>query len=272
MQLVVLLLCLAGTPKADARLVGTWQLNGQSFLTLEASGAGVMEGDPLKWKSDGATLVLVGEDGEADKVPYRLEGDSLTLNVGGMPMTLTRGGKPVAKAGRLQRAAERNANGQSDADADAEAMAQAQQWLAQQQGQQGGPRQPQQSPPQQGPQQPRPQPAGNDQLSRLLLSSNWCWLRYSNGNSYTQKVHFNANGTWEDFSESDIYVNNQYAQTTTQAVGNQTSGGQWAVKGGQLWLSSQDSPQLQPVALTITRNSNGYPIITADGREYSMCR
>jgi hypothetical protein len=198
-------------------------MGGESFLTLNANGSGSMDGDALKWKSDGKVLTITDADGETDKVSYQLSGDTLTLSMAGVPISLQRAG---GKAPKVKP---------------------------------------------QAPQAPAPQTAGGDQLSRLLLSSNWCWLRYSNGNSYTQKVHFNANGTWEDFSESDISANNVYAGTTAQATGNRTSGGQWAVKGGQLYLSSPDSPQLEPVPLTVTRNSNGYPIINADGREYSMC-
>lgn len=263
-HMLLALLVLAAAPKVDARVVGTWNLEGQPFLTLKDNGTGVMEGDGLKWRAEGGALFITDEDGETDKVPYRVDGDALSLTVGGMPLSLKRGGKAVAKASKLQRAAEK-AQGDED---DAAAMALAQAWLQQQQqGQQ------QQQPMQRGGGQPqqRAQPAGNDQLSRLLLSSNWCWLRYSNGNSYTQKVHFEPNGTWQDFSESDIYVNNQYAQTVSQATGNRSGGGQWQVRGGQLWLSSSDSPQLAPVELSVTRNSNGSPIINADGREYYMC-
>ncbi|MGV3621435.1 MAG: hypothetical protein ACO1OB_11495 [Archangium sp.] len=211
-MLLALVVVLAAAPKQDSRLVGTWTLEGQPFVTLNANGTGTMEGDALKWRTEGTVLLLVDEDGETDKVPFKVEGDALSLNVGGMTMNLTRAGKKAAKT---------------------------------------------------------EQPAGNDQLSKLLLSSNWCWLRSANGNSYTQKVHFAPNGTWQDFSESDIYVSNPNA--VAQATGNRSGGGQWQVKNGQLWLSSSDSPQLQPVQLSITRNSNGYPIINADGREYSMC-
>ncbi|MFO0595062.1 MAG: hypothetical protein U0228_07155 [Myxococcaceae bacterium] len=221
-----MLLALLVVAAAPNPLVGSWQMNGEPFLTLNANGTGSMEGDPLKWKSDGSTLTLTDPDGEADRLPYQVNGDVLVVNLGGMPVQLTRAG------GKKNKPA-------------AETVA--------------------------PPVAPKATPAGNDQLSRLLLSSNWCWLRYSNGNSYTQKVHFNANGTWQDFSESDIYSNNAYTGTVAQATGNRTNGGQWAVKGGQLYLSSPENPVLSPVPLTITRNSNGYPIINADGREYSMC-
>lgn len=259
-MVTALLIVLAAGPKADSRLVGNWQLNGQPFLTLNANGSGVMEGDPLKWRTDGATLVLIDPDGESDRAAYQLQGETLTLNMAGASVQLVRGKQAVAKASRLARAAERGAD-----ESDEEGLEKARQWLAQQQGQQG------QRPPPAGQQPAAPRAAGADQLSRLLLSSNWCWLRYSNGNSYTQKVHFSADGTWQDFSESDIYNANASTQTTVQATGNRSGGGQWAVKGDQLWLSSPEAPQLQPIPLSITRNSNGYPIINADGREYSMC-
>ncbi|MFT3711782.1 MAG: hypothetical protein QM817_29440 [Archangium sp.] len=263
--MLLALIILAAAPKVDPKLVGTWQLAGESFMTLNANGGGVMEGDSIKWKTDGATLTIIDPDGEAEQLGYKVDGDALTITMGGMPMQLRRGGAPMKTGGR------KDAQKEPSED-DAALIAAAQQWIAQQQQMQGqGQGQQGQQPMQKG-KQPgvaQPQPAGNDQLSRLLLSSNWCWLRYSNGNSYTQKVHFNANGTWSDNSESDIYSNNY--GTVAQATGNRTNGGQWAVKGGQFYLSSPENPQLVPVPLNITRNSNGYPIITANGREYSMC-
>lgn len=290
-MLLPLLVVLAAAPKVDPRLVGSWQLNGQPFVTLNANGKGVMEDGAITWGADGATLVIIDEDGEAERLPFTLAGEQLTVKSEGAALTLTRGGAAVKKAGAIARAAEKaQAKG---GDADEEALAEAQAWMAKQQGGQvqvrgpgtqvdtgpggvqvRGPGTQVQAGPggvqvRTGQAAPAPQRAGNDQLSRLLLSSNWCWLRYANGNSYTQKVHFSPDGTWQDFSESDIYASNQYA--TAQATGNRQGGGQWAVRNGQLFLSSPESPQLAPMPLTITQNSNGYPIINADGREYSQC-
>jgi len=36
-------------------------------------------------------------------------------------------------------------------------------------------------------------------------------------------------------------------------------------------LISADGTTWQPLSLQITQNSNGYPIVTADGKEYSQC-
>ncbi len=84
-------------------------------------------------------------------------------------------------------------------------------------------------------------------------------------------MHFSANGTWSDLSESDIHVNNSIG--IAEATSDRQSGGQWVVRGGQLLMSNPpETPQLTPLPLTITRNSNGYPILNSNGREYSQCQ
>jgi hypothetical protein len=52
--------------------------------------------------------------------------------------------------------------------------------------------------------------------------------------------------------------------------GNRGDGGRWKVSGGMLYLSSGNEP-MQPVNLSVTRNSNGYPIVKANGTEYMQC-
>lgn len=263
MRVALLLLALAAG-KTDPSLVGTWLLAGQPFLTLAANGTGTMEDGKLKWSVEGKTLVIADDEDGVDKAQYQVSGDTLTLTLGGVPLQLTRAGKgvKVEKAGKLSKAV----NKQSEADADAEALAEAQQLLAQQQG-----RAAQAQPAARGA-APARGSAGNDQLSQLLMSSAWCWLKYASGNTYQERIVFSANGTWSSNKESEIYGSNQYAGTSAHSVGASGAQGQWAVKGGQLYLSDPpETPQLVPVPLQITRNSNGYPIITADGKEYSQC-
>ena len=48
------------------------------------------------------------------------------------------------------------------------------------------------------------------------------------------------------------------------------SDGRWEVKGGMLYMS-EGAGQLEPVDLKVTYNSNGSPILTADGVEYCRC-
>lgn len=230
---LLVVVAVLGAGKADPKLAGTWVLAGEAFMTLTAGGTGVMDGERITWKTEGSTLVLSdGEDGE-DRAVYALAGDSLTLTLNGIPLQLTRAGKGEASKpkGKLTQKLEAA----------------------------------------QAPEPAQPRRAGSDQLSQLLLSSSWCYLRYASGNTYTQKVHFNANGTWSDASESDIYVSNTLG--TAEANNARQSQGQWAVQNGQLLLSNPpETPQLTPIGLTITRNSKGSPILNADGREYSMCR
>lgn len=255
MHTTLLLLALAAAPKPDAKLAGTWLLQGAPFMTLNANGSGTMDDGAVKWGVEGASLVVIDDEGSVDRVPFQLQQDRLTLTLGGVALTLTRAGKGAAtpaKPGKLAQKLAQQAGGDDDADV---AL--------------GG--QPGFAAPQ--PQRAAPQArAGNDQLSQLLLSSAWCHLRYNQaaGTSHTTKIRFNADGSWSDFSEHDIYISNNLG--SAQSTSNSQSAGQWAVKGGQLYMSNPpETPGLAPVPLSITRNSNGYPIITADGREYSMC-
>jgi hypothetical protein len=261
MRLAVLLFALAAG-KTDPSLVGTWLLAGQPFFTLNANGTGVMEDGKVKWSVEGATLLVGDDEGGVDRAQYQLTGDTLVITMGGVPLQLTRAGKGVAaqKQGKLAKAMAKQAEGD---DAEAMAIAQAQP------GGRAGAAQARGAPqPQQGAVQPGP---GNDQLSRLIMSSAWCWMKYASGNTYQERYVFAANGTWRSSSESEIYSNNQYAGTTAQAVGNSGSGGQWAVKGGQLYMSDQETPQLVPVPMQLTQNSNGAPIFVVNGREYYRC-
>jgi hypothetical protein len=52
---------------------------------------------------------------------------------------------------------------------------------------------------------------------------------------------------------------------------NSAGGGLWRVDKGELYLS-EGRGQLEPVRTVLKRNNNGYPVIVADGVEYSQCR
>lgn len=262
MKLVLALLLAAAPAKTDPKLVGTWLAGGVAFITFKADGTGVMEDDKVKWSADGKTLKVTDDEGETDTATYQVTGDELVMTLGSVPLTLRRAGAgvQVKKQGALAKRAEKAAGTDDD---DAAALALAQQYLQalQQQGQQG--------------QAPaggaRPQAAGSDQLSRLLLSSAWCSFRYNkvSGASSSTRVQFYANGTWSTGSRSETYSS---GSAGTVAGQSDTSGnGQWQVRGGQLWMSDPGEP-LQPVpGFSVTQNSNGYPIINADGKEYSSC-
>jgi hypothetical protein len=49
------------------------------------------------------------------------------------------------------------------------------------------------------------------------------------------------------------------------------AGGLWRVMNGELFMS-EGGGGLEQVHTVLKRNSSGYPIIVADGAEYSQCR
>lgn len=269
---LILSLALHAAPKVDQKLVGTWVLANQPFMTLNANGTGLMDEGKLKWTADGSALVITDDEGTADKAGYTVTGDTLVMTMGGIPITLTRAGAgvQVKKQGALAAKAAK-ANAISEADADREALAEAQVWLQKngqgQQPQQGAPGR---GAPQQGQEQPRA--AGNDQLSRLLLSSAWCSFRYNkvSGTSSTEKYRFFPNGSWNNGGRTETY--NSGANGTVAGQYDSQGGGRWEVRGNQLYMSSSENPTLQLVeGFSVTQNSNGSPIINSGGKEFSMC-
>lgn len=269
---LILSLALHAAPKVDQKLVGTWTLANEPFMTLNANGTGLMDEGKLKWSADGSSIVITDDEGTADKAGYKVDGDTLVMTMGGIPLTLTRAGAgvQVKKQGALAAKAAK-ANAMSEADADKEALAEAQVWLQKNgQGQQQQPA-PGRGAPQQGqPQQPRA--AGNDQLSRLLLSSAWCSFRYNkvSGTSSTEKYRFFPNGTWNNGGRTETY--NSGANGTVSGQYDSEGGGRWEVRGGQLYMSSAETPTLTLVQpFSVTQNSNGSPIINSGGKEFSLC-
>lgn len=268
---LVVSLALSGSPKVDAKLVGTWLAGGTPFVTFNANGTGQMEEGKVKWTADGSNLTVIDDEGTADKATYTVEGNSLTMNMGGIPIALTRAGAGVAvqKQGALAAKAAK-LNKVSEEEADREALAEAQAYL--QKNGQGGvaPQQPQRMAPQQQPQAPRG--AGNDQISRLLISSAWCSFHYNQhtGSSSSERFAFFANGSWSTGSRAETY--NSGANGTVAGQSDGSGGGRWEVRDGQLWMSSYANPVLQPlIGWRVTQNSSGYPIINYNGKEYSSC-
>jgi hypothetical protein len=118
-----------------------------------------------------------------------------------------------------------------------------------------------------------------DPLARLLTSSDWCSFSYSGGGggygstgSYghtsTSRFHLSADGSFSSSSDSENYSSNPHGSIVGQGGGG--AGGHWQVRAGVLYIAEGNGP-MQPVQLTVTRNSNGYPIIKANGTEYMQC-
>jgi hypothetical protein len=107
--------------------------------------------------------------------------------------------------------------------------------------------------------------------NELLLSSAWCTFAYNkvSGRSSTKRVTFGANGTWSQAANSEGVSSNKYG--SVYGSSNAVAAGGWRVHQGELYMS-EGAGGLEPVATVLKRNSNGYPIIVADGVEYSQCR
>lgn len=107
MLILFLAVALMGAPKTDAKLVGTWLAGGEPFLTLKANGTGQMDDGKITWTTADGKLTVIDDEGTADIAGYRVDGDDLTLTMGGIPIPLTRAGagvqvKKQAKAGNDQ--------------------------------------------------------------------------------------------------------------------------------------------------------------------------
>lgn len=107
--------------------------------------------------------------------------------------------------------------------------------------------------------------------NELLLSSAWCTFTYNKttGYSNTTRVRFNKNGTYGTGGRAEGYSSGRGGTYASQ--NDSSGGGRWKVNKGELYLS-QGRGELGHVNTVVKRNSNGYPIILADGVEYSQCK
>lgn len=107
--------------------------------------------------------------------------------------------------------------------------------------------------------------------NELLLSSAWCTFKYNQttGYSNTTRVKFNKNGTYSTGGRAEGSTSGRGGTYSSQK--DSKGAGQWKVVKGELYIS-EGNGQLNPVRTIVKRNSSGYPIIVADGVEYSQCK
>jgi hypothetical protein len=110
----------------------------------------------------------------------------------------------------------------------------------------------------------------DQQIATLLMSSPWCNMRYAQqmGATTIERVTFTRDGRFASRTQRESAVNNSQGSY----YGNSTdgAGGFWRVQNGNLMLSA-DGQRFEAAPLQISRNSNGYPIVTAAGKEYYQC-
>lgn len=230
---LLLLLALAAPVRAaDDRLVGTWLKEGTPFAELKAGGAGRVDHDAVAWKADGKTLTLAYEEGEVEVLAYSLSGNTLKVAMDGDTVVLTRAGG-AAKPGGKPAPAAKGASPERNPVAGASAP-------------------------------------GSGKLASLLVSSAWCHFRYNkvSGTTGQERVMFRRDGTWTRGARVETYNSGPNGSVAGQH--DSGDGGRWKVQGDRLFLSEGGAP-LEDVGLEVSRNSNGYPILKADGKEYALC-
>lgn len=106
--------------------------------------------------------------------------------------------------------------------------------------------------------------------NKLLLSSAWCSFSYNkiSGTTKTTRARFYSNGSYAFGNQRESQSSGQYGSVYGQSGGD--GGGRWQVQNGELYMGEDGGP-LEPVQTVLKRNSNGYPIIVADGVEYMQC-
>jgi hypothetical protein len=107
--------------------------------------------------------------------------------------------------------------------------------------------------------------------NELVVSSAWCSFTYNktSGYSNTKRYVYAPNGTWSSGARGE--GGSSGANGSVYSQRDSRAGGAWKVQGGEFYMSEGGGP-LQPVRTFVKRNSNGYPVIVADGVEYSQCR
>jgi len=108
-------------------------------------------------------------------------------------------------------------------------------------------------------------------LAQLLTSSAWCSFTYNQrtGTSRQERVAFNRDGTLVQTSGAETHSSGRSGTVAGQHSGG--SRGFWRVQGNVLHLS-EDRAKWEPQPLVVTKNSNGYPIIKSEGKEYMQCK
>jgi len=226
--------------QAPVELTGKYQMDvqGGDILELHPDGTAVMAGDKTTWSADGTSLTV-----GADVMAYALQGNKLLLTMGSVQIAwkkLAGPGKKAAqkpKAGAQARPAEKKGAGSKPARDKA-----------------------------------KPAAGGNTQdaqVRAVLTGSAWCSFTYNqlSGTSTTRKVVFRTDGVLLMTDGAETYSSG-YGGV---AAGQSGSSGalRWKLENLRVYIDQGGG--FQDIDLTATKNSNGYVILKAEGREYSMC-
>jgi hypothetical protein len=235
--LLLALLPETSSAQVAMELVGRYQMEvqGGDILELRADGTASLAGDEMKWSAKGNKLVV-----GTDVMAYKLQGDRLMLTFGAVQLAW----KKIGGTGKALSAMQSAANKAKS----------------------------QQQP--QAPAPAAPAAGGNaqDAQARQVLTNNaWCSFTYNktSGTSTTRKVVFRPDGVMTVNGGAETYSSG-YGGTY---AGQSRNGGamRWRLENLRVFVDQGNGAGFQDIGLTATRNSNGSLILSAGGREYSMC-
>jgi hypothetical protein len=118
----------------------------------------------------------------------------------------------------------------------------------------------------------QPESDADREAKRVLTSTAWCSFTYNQttGTSTTRRVVFRPDGTMNMNDGRETYSKG-YGGTV---AGQSNSAGtmRWKLENLKLFVDQKDGNGFQDIGVTASQNSNGYVILHAAGREYSMCK
>jgi hypothetical protein len=254
-RILLVALCLAplaASAQTPKQLVGRYQLEASAddVMELRADGTATMAGEATRWSAKGTTLTI-----GPDHVPYRLTDGRLLLQMGQTEFAWRKLGGANKSPSPLQRAASKaqQAPGPVEAQEDSGPMA---------------------PPPSRGGRQSGPPAGGGSQgdrnLRQLLTGSAWCAFSYNqvSGASSKRRVAFLPDGTANIDSGGESYSSGQGGTYAGQSADSEQA--RWKVENARLFM--EQGQGFGDVGLTVEKNSNGYPILKAGGREYMRCK
>jgi hypothetical protein len=237
--LLVFLMAVAGGAQAQIarELVGRYQMDvqGGDVLELRSDGSATLAGETTRWSAIGNRLVVGG-----DTMTYSLQGNRLLTQMGPAQIPWNRLGGASVPGGNAQAAAAKaspaqptpvNGNGN---------------------GNNGG----------------SPQDA---QIRQVLTANAWCAFSYNkvSGTSSTRRVVFRMDGMVYTHGGGQTYSSGSGGSYAGQSSNG--SAARWKVENQRLYGDAMDGSGFQDLGLTASRNSSGSLILSAGGREYSVC-
>ena len=110
------------------------------------------------------------------------------------------------------------------------------------------------------------------EVKQILTSTAWCSFTYNkvSGTSTTRKVVFRPDGVMTVNGGAETYSSGYGGTVAGQSKSSNVM--RWKLENLRMYVDQGDGAGFQDIGLNATRNSNGYVILHAGGREYSMCR